>query len=136
MTTTKKAAPKKTTNKTTKATKPNGTKATAPKKEKTERKPSALDSAVRVLGETKEAMSAAEMIDAMAAKNYWTSPGGKTPSNTLYAAILRELQLKGTEARFVKTERGKFALAGAKVAAKKPTPKQQKADQNQTANKE
>jgi hypothetical protein len=39
----------------------------------------------------------------------WTSPNGLTPAATLYAAILRELKVKGADARFVKTERGKFA---------------------------
>jgi len=47
----------------------------------------------------------------MAAKGYWTSPAGKTPGATLSSAILRELKMKGTDARFRKTERGKFALA-------------------------
>ena len=56
-------------------------------------------------------MNAKAMIETMAAKGYWTSPGGKTPHATLYAAILRELQTKGTNARFTKTERGKFARA-------------------------
>jgi hypothetical protein len=51
------------------------------------------------------------LIDAMAAKGYWTSPNGKTPSATLYAAILREITTKARESRFTKTERGKFALA-------------------------
>jgi hypothetical protein len=46
----------------------------------------------------------------MAAKGYWTSPGGKTPSATLYSAILRELKTKKGDARFRKTERGKFEL--------------------------
>ena len=54
-------------------------------------------------------MTCQEMIDAMAAKGCWTSPGGKTPAATLYSAILRELTTKGTDARFVKTERGRFA---------------------------
>ena len=54
-------------------------------------------------------MNCQEMIDAMAAKGYWTSPGGKTPAATLYSAILRELATKGADARFAKTERGKFA---------------------------
>jgi hypothetical protein len=58
-------------------------------------------------------MTSKEMIDAMAAKGYWTSPGGKTPAATLYSAILRELQTKRAEPRFVKTERGRFALAAA-----------------------
>ena len=44
----------------------------------------------------------------MADKNLWTSPGGKTPHATLYSAILREIQTKGSESRFKKTERGKF----------------------------
>ena len=41
----------------------------------------------RVLGETGQSMSCPEMIGAMAAKGYWTSPGGKTPHATLYSAI-------------------------------------------------
>jgi hypothetical protein len=53
------------------------------------------------------------MIKAMAEKGYWTSPGGKTPAATLYSAILRELQTKGNDARFKKTERGKFAVGKA-----------------------
>jgi hypothetical protein len=47
----------------------------------------------------------------MAEKGYWTSPGGKTPAATLYSAILRELQTKGNDSRFKKTERGKFAMS-------------------------
>jgi hypothetical protein len=74
---------------------------------------SALDAAVKVLGETGTAMTCKELIEAMAAKGYWTSPGGKTPHATLYAAILRDTVTKGPNARFQKTERGKFALNGA-----------------------
>ena len=72
---------------------------------------SCLDAAAKVLGEKKEPMTTGEMIEAMAAKKLWTSPGGKTPAATLYSAILRELG-KGKESRFKKTERGKFALNG------------------------
>ena len=32
-------------------------------------------------------MTCAAMIEAMAAKGYWTSPGGKTPASTLYTAV-------------------------------------------------
>ena len=71
---------------------------------------SALDGAAKVLGETGQAMNCGELIAAMAARGYWTSPNGKTPSGTLYAALLRELQAKGDRARFCKTGRGKFAL--------------------------
>lgn len=42
----------------------------------------------------------------MTEKGLWTSPGGKTSANTLYAAIMREVNTKGKEARFKKTEPG------------------------------
>jgi hypothetical protein len=75
------------------------------------KKLSALESAARILAESGQAMNCQEMIEAMAAKGYWSSPGGKTPSATLYSAILKELKTKGADARFCKTERGKFARA-------------------------
>jgi hypothetical protein len=75
------------------------------------KKLSALDAAARVLGESGQAMNCRELIEAMAAKGYWSSPGGKTPGATLYSALLRELQTKKEAARFRKTERGKFTLA-------------------------
>jgi hypothetical protein len=75
-----------------------------------EKKLSALDAAAKVLGETGQAMTCPELIAAMATKGYWSSPQGRTPASTLYAALLRELQTKGTDSRFIKTERGKFAL--------------------------
>jgi hypothetical protein len=74
------------------------------------KKLSALDAAVKVLGETGQAMSCQELIAAMAAHGYWRSPTGRTPASTLYAAVLRELKSKGPDARFIKTHRGKFAL--------------------------
>jgi hypothetical protein len=74
-----------------------------------EKKVSALDAAARVLAEEGRPMTCQEMIEAMAAKGYWCSPKGATPAATLYSAVLRELTTKGGAARFVKTERGKFA---------------------------
>ena len=93
-----------------KATKAKATKTAAKKTEA--KRMSALDAAAKVLAETKKAMTSQELIAAMAEKKYWTSPGGKTPHATLYAAILRELLTKGNESRFEKIERGKFALRG------------------------
>ena len=81
-------------------------KAKEPKAQKT----SALDAAVRVLEEAGQPMTCPEMIGAMAAKGYWTSPKGRTPAATLYSAVLREIAAKGKDARFVKTDRGKFGL--------------------------
>jgi hypothetical protein len=71
---------------------------------------SALDAAVKALGESGQAMNCQELIAAMAARGYWSSPKGRTPAATLYSALLRELQTKGDQARFCKTERGKFGL--------------------------
>lgn len=119
--TTKKAtkkAPAKKAAKTTKPAKPAAEKqpktAKEPKakKEPKPKKPSALDAAAKVLGEAGAPMNSQEMIKAMADKGYWTSPGGQTPHATLYSAILREINVKGKDARFKKTERGKFALKG------------------------
>jgi hypothetical protein len=84
-------------------------KTTANKAEAKTKKVSAIDAAAQVLSASKEPMNAKEMIEAMAAKHLWTSPGGKTPHATLFSAIIREIAAKGKEARFVKTERGKFA---------------------------
>jgi hypothetical protein len=93
-------------------------KKTATKKAQAERGMSALDAAAKVLGESSEPMASKEMIEAMAKKKYWTSPGGKTPHATLYAAILREINVKGNESRFVKTDRGHFTLRGKQATRK------------------
>jgi len=77
-------------------------------------KSSALDAAARVLRESGQPMSCPELIEQMAVKGYWTSPKGKTPSSTLYAAIAREVRLKGAASRFIKTGPGRFASRDAK----------------------
>jgi hypothetical protein len=74
-------------------------------------KRSALEAAARVLSESQQAMTCPELIAAMAAQGYWTSPAGKTPQATLHAALTREIKLKKDRSRFRKTERGRFALA-------------------------
>ena len=104
------AGKKKTNVATKKATNPTK-ESKAAKAVEQPKKLSALDAAARVLGESGQAMNCQEMVAAMAAKGYWSSPGGKTPSSTLYSAIHRELKTKGSDARFRKTERGKFSLA-------------------------
>jgi hypothetical protein len=87
---------------------------TRTKKAKPESKPkklSALDAAAKVLVTTGEPpMTTKAMIEAMTERGLWTSPGGKTPQATLYAAILREVATKGTKARFRKTAPGHFAF--------------------------
>ena len=70
---------------------------------------SALDAAAQVLRETGQPMSCPELIVQMAARGYWRSPKGKTPASTLYAAMAREVKLKGNASRFTKTGPGRFA---------------------------
>ena len=112
MTTKKTTAKKTTTKKATSGKRAPAKKAAAKKTpaKATEKKLSAIDAAAKVLGESKEPLNTKEMIEAMSAKEYWTSPGGKTPHATLYSAILREIQKKGDDARFCKVERGRFTL--------------------------
>jgi HB1, ASXL, restriction endonuclease HTH domain len=75
------------------------------------KKVGALDAAAHDLAGSKEPMNCKDLIEAMAKKGLWTSPGGKTPHATLYSAIIREIALKGKESRFVKKDRGQFATA-------------------------
>ena len=91
-------------------TRPAKTEATPPAAAESKRL-SALDAAAKVLAETGQPMRCTELIAAMTAKGYWTSPAGKTPASTLYAALLRELGTKKDQARFRKTARGTFGLA-------------------------
>jgi HB1, ASXL, restriction endonuclease HTH domain len=88
-------------------TKP-GKKATKAARDK---KLSALDAAAKLLEASGEAMTCQEMIKAMAEKKLWSSPGGRTPQATLYAALLREISNKGKESRFRKAGPGKFDSA-------------------------
>ena len=83
----------------------------APNAEPLARKVSALDAAAQVLAAAGKPMSSLDLIEAMADQGLWTSPGGKTPANTLYAAILREITVKKGESRFAKSGRGQFVRA-------------------------
>lgn len=93
---------------------------------------SALDAAAQVLStlpakEVESGLSAPELIDRMATSGLWTSPGGKTPAATLYAAMIREIATKGDASRFMRLEaadgrkRGRFATphASSNTAAPK-----------------
>ena len=74
---------------------------------------SLLDAAAHLLSlGTGAPMRCKDIVDLATTRGLWSPGEGKTPSNTLYASILREIKTKGEASRFVKTERGKFALAG------------------------
>jgi hypothetical protein len=74
-----------------------------------ERKPSGLDVAAQVLADKGEPMTCKDIVETMLAKGMWTT-GGKTPAATIYSAMLREIDGKPGESRFVKTGRGLFGL--------------------------
>jgi hypothetical protein len=86
-------------------------KASKLKEEPTEKKMGCLEAAAIVLAKAKDAMSAPQMIEAMVQKKLWSSPGGKTPAATLYSAIITEIRKKGKDARFKKTDKGRFAAS-------------------------
>jgi hypothetical protein len=80
-------------------------------RENSDSKPmSLLNAAAEVLA-IGDAMRCKDIVDVAVAKGLWSPGTGKTPANTLYAAILREINTKGDTSRFVKIERGKFELA-------------------------
>jgi len=106
-----KKAPKKpaaSKTKTAPKAKPAPAKKAKPAGDAKAKKLSAIDAAAQVLAASKEPLNSKQMIEAMAAKGLWSSPGGKTPHATLYSAIIREVNTKGKEARFKKTDRGHF----------------------------
>jgi hypothetical protein len=82
-----------------------------------ERKPSGLDAAVRVLREAGKPMHCGDVVKTALEKGYWQT-NGKTPAATIYAAIIREIAVKGGQSRFRKTDRGMFELTAAGKEAK------------------
>lgn len=89
---------------------------------------SALDAAAEVLGRltTKDAtsgLSVKDLIERMEKANLWQSPGGKTPSATLYSALIREIKQRKTDSRFKRIAPGKFSLANGGGTARKPRAK-------------
>ena len=83
--------------------------ATAPQREK---KLSLLDAAVEVLKSSGEPMNTREMVKAATDAGLWIPTGCKTPEQTLYGSIFREIKTKENP-RIVKSEqKGKFQYAG------------------------
>jgi hypothetical protein len=84
------------------------TKAKNAPKEPKAKKASGLDLVAQILKAKGEPMGAKEIAEAVIAAGWQTK--GKTPAATLYSAMLREIDGKPSESRFVKTGRGLFAL--------------------------
>ena len=82
---------------------------TAPKKEK---KLSLMDAAVEVLKQSGEPMNTREMVKAATESGLWIPTDCKTPEQTLYGSIFREMKIKENP-RIVKSSvKGKFEYAG------------------------
>jgi hypothetical protein len=75
---------------------------------KSERKISGLDAAAKVLAASKEPLSALTIAKRAIAAG-WKNDG-KTPHATFYAAMIREIAVKGRDSRFKKADRGLFTL--------------------------
>jgi len=84
----------------------------APGGERNAKPMSLLDAAAHILSlGAALPMRCKDIVDLAVARKLWTPGVGKTPANTLYASITREIKTKGDASRFRKAERGKFALA-------------------------
>lgn len=73
---------------------------------------SALTAAATVLAASGgRAMTSVALVEQMAAKGLWRSPGGHTPEATVHAAISREIKAKGAASRFAKHPDGGFVYS-------------------------
>ena len=82
---------------------------TAPRKEK---KLSLMDAAVEVLKQSGEPMNTREMVKVATDSGLWIPTDCKTPEQTLYGSIFREMKIKENP-RIVKSSvKGKFEYAG------------------------
>jgi hypothetical protein len=70
-----------------------------------------LDAAAKVLAEAGTPLKCTEIVEQALKAGYWQT-NGQTPSATLYSAMLREINVKGKESRFKRTDKGTFALNG------------------------
>lgn len=64
---------------------------------------SLLSAAAAVLAESDEPLNCKRMIELAKERGLWTPGAGKTPEQTLYSAIMREIKDKGDAARFRKS---------------------------------
>lgn len=103
----KKVSKKKSTKKTKPAAGSRNSKTTR-KSDKSDRprRISGLDLAADILAKSEDPLNAKTIAHRAIVAGWKTN--GKTPHATLYAAIIREIDLKGSASRFKKTDRGLF----------------------------
>ena len=74
------------------------------------KKMSLMDAAVAVLRESGKQMNTREMVKAAIERGYWSPTACRTPEQTLYGSIFREIKTK-EQPRIVKSDvKGKFQL--------------------------
>ena len=71
---------------------------------------SLIKAAIKILEEREEAMNCRELVQAAKDKELWTPGVGKTPEQTLYSALTREIKRKGEAARVELAGHGKFRI--------------------------
>lgn len=67
-----------------------------------------LDAAATVLRDAGKPLDVKTMVARMLERGLWKT-AGKTPAATIYSAIIREISGKGSNSRFQKSDRGRFA---------------------------
>ena len=82
---------------------------TAPRKEK---KLSLMDAAVEVLKQSGEPMNTREMVKAATDSGLWIPTDCKTPEQTLYGSIFRDMKIKENPRIIKSAVKGKFEYAG------------------------
>jgi hypothetical protein len=95
---------KRTTKKTTEAK--------SVEEQQQKKKLSLLSAAAEVLKASDEPLNCGGMISLAKEKGLWEPTEGKTPEQTLYSAIVREIKEKGERSRFKKSDlRGHYSWA-------------------------
>jgi hypothetical protein len=72
---------------------------------------SGLDAAAIVLRDASAPLNTQDLVRQMLERGLWKTEG-KTPAATIYAAMIREIRVKGSASRFRKADRGRFSAAG------------------------
>ena len=73
-------------------------------------KTSLLEAAAKVLEASNAPMGVKEMFEEAKRRRLWAPGAGKTPLQTLYSSIYREIKEKGNDSRFKKEARGRFSF--------------------------
>ena len=71
---------------------------------------SLVKAAIAVLTESDEALNTKQLVAEAKERGLWSPGAGKTPEQTLYSAITREIKERGLQARFKLVNCGHFAL--------------------------